>query len=122
MLTKQTPETIRARLTVKAQGVENDLVLTYFNHTPAEFKEWAENPENLKVPDGIDPLKQIDLALAHVNAAVVLYLVKSFDDGTDKAFPLTRDGLIDLEQTWPDTLAGIIRGYHKARGASVEKN
>jgi len=64
----------------------------------------------------------VKLAIAHINATFVLFLVKSFDDGTDQNFPLTRDGLVDLEQHWPDTLPGIVSAYHRARGAAVEKN
>lgn len=119
MLTKKTPETIRASLTVKAQGVENNLLLTYHNHTPDAYEEFVGNAENLKVPDGV--VGDV-LSIAHINASLVLFLVKSFDDGTDEAFPLNRAGLIELERTWPGTLIGIVRGYHQSRGAAVEKN
>lgn len=121
MLTKQTPETIKARLTIKAQGVETDLLLTYHNHKPDDFDAFAKNPENIKVPDDV-PKRDVKLSLAHINATFVLFLVKSFDDGTDTTFPLTREGLIDLEAHWPDTLPGIVAAYHQARGAAVEKN
>lgn len=121
MLTKQTPDTIKSRLTMKGQGVETDLLLTYYNRKPDEFKAFFENQENLRVPEDIDK-RDPKAILAFVNASVVLYLVKSFDDGTDAEFPLNRDGLIDLEGFWPDALMCIIQGYHKARGASLEKN
>jgi hypothetical protein len=121
MLTKQTPETIKARLTVKAQGVETDLLLTYINHKPEEFDAFVKNPDVLKIPDDVNK-SDTRLALAHVNATFVLFLVKSFDDGTDTTFPLTRAGLIDLESHWPETLPGIVAGYHQARGAAVQKN
>lgn len=119
MLTKKTPETIKGSLTIKAQGVENSLLLTYFNRQPEEYEAFVKNPENLKVPDSI--ITDGD-GVTHVNASLVLFLVKSFDDGTDEAFPLTRAGLIELERFWPGTLFGIIRGYHQSRAASVEKN
>lgn len=121
MLTKQTPETIKARLTVKAQGVETDLALTYHNHKPEAFEAFSKNPENIKIPDDVAK-NDTRLALAHINATFVLFVVKSFDDGTDTAFPLTREGLVDLEAHWPDTLPGIVAGYHAARGAAVQKN
>lgn len=121
MLTKKTPETIKASLKHKAQGVENSLLLTYHNRTPEQFKEFVGNPENLTIPT--DNEKSSDVVqIAHINASLVLFLVKSFDDGTDKDFPLTRDGLIDLEQHWPGTLMALVSGYHQARSASVEKN
>ena len=119
MLTEQTPETIKATLKIKAQGVENTLLLTYHNHSPDAYDEFTKNPENMKAPDGGESDVMI---VAHINASLALFVVKSFDDGTDKAFPLTRDGLIKMERHWPGTLFGIIRGYHQARGAAVEKN
>ena len=121
MLTKKTPETIRVNLKHKAMGVENTLMLTYHNRTPEQFKEFVENPENLKVPTDAETQGDV-LQIAHINASLVLFLVKSFDDGTDKDFPLTRDGLIDLEQHWPGTLMALVSGFLQARSASVEKN
>lgn len=121
MLTKQTPDTIAARLTVKAQGVENTLQLTYHNHKPADYTAFIENPENLKVPDDV-PKGNDRIGIAHINASIVLFIVKSFDDGTDSAFPLNREGLIELENYWPGTLMGLVKGYHQARGAAIEKN
>jgi hypothetical protein len=121
MLTKKTPDTIKATLTVKAMGVDTSLILTYHNHSPDAFDAFVKNPESVKAPDNVDP-QDTRLLWAHMNAGVVLFIVKSFDDGTDEAFPLTREGLVELERTWPETLPGIIAGYHKARAASVEKN
>lgn len=118
MLNKKTPETIKANLKVKGQGVENTLLLTYHNRSPDDYDAFVKNPENLKVPDGVTH----DEGVNHINAGLVLYVVKSFDDGTDKEFPLTRDGLIDLEKHWPGSLFGIIRGYHISRAVAVEKN
>lgn len=118
MLTKKTPETIKGNLTIKGQGVENTLLLTYYNHDPEKFQAFVKNPENMKYPEAM--LR--DDAVTHVNVTLVLFLVKSFDDGTDKDFPLTRDGMTDLERHWPGTLYGIIRGYHLSRQAEVEKN
>lgn len=119
MLTKKTPDTIKATLTVKAHGVENTLLLTYYNRSPDDYDAFTRNPENLKIPEGVtDDL----IGLAHINASLALYLVKSFDDGTDKDFPVTRDGLVDLEAHWPGILMGLVRGYHQSRAASVEKN
>ena len=119
MLTKKTPAEIKATLSIVAQGVSNTLMLTYHNRTAEEYDEFVRNPESLKVPDGIE---EDGLGIAHINASMVLFLVKSFDDGTDEAFPLTRAGLIELEATWPGTLLGISRGYHQSRAATVAKN
>lgn len=118
MLTKSTPLTIAALLTIKAQGVENNLRLTYHNHSPEAFDAYQSNPENTKVIEGKSDIENI----ISINAGFVLFLVKSFDDGTDEHFPLNYAGLVDLERTWPGTLIGIIRGYHQARAAKIEKN
>lgn len=118
MLTKKTPETINARLRIKAMGVENDLLLTFYNRTPDEYDNFTKNPENLNVPEGVSEV----VGIAYIKAAMVLFLVKSFDDGTDAEFPLNLAGLVDLERHWPGVLQGIMVGYHQARGAQVEKN
>lgn len=119
MLTKKTPDTIKASLTIKAMGVENTIMLTYNNHTPDAYEAWTQNPENMKAPDSA--VNELDVA-RHMHAGMALFVVKSFDDGTDDAFPLTREGLVDLERYWPGTLLGIVKGYHQSRGAAVEKN
>lgn len=118
MLTKKTPEFIPAVLTIKAQGVENTLRLTYLNHPADVFDAYQKNTENFKITDGKSEIENISA----INANFVLFLTKSFDDGTDESFPLTFDGLVSLERHWPGTLIGIIRGYHQARAAKVEKN
>lgn len=118
MLTKKTPDIVKANLTIKAQGVENSLMLTYHNYPPEKYEAFVQNPENMRPPEGSNDIDGI----AHINASLALFLVKSFDDGTDKDFPLTLDGLVSLEKHWPGILIGIVRGYHQARGAAVEKN
>ncbi len=119
MLTKETPETIKAHLTIKGAGVEMPLVLTYYNRKPKEFKAFMDNPELMVLPSTVKGPRD---AMDHVNAQAVLYIVKSFDDGTDKDFPLTYDGMLDLEEHWADVLSAIIVGFHKARGMEIEKN
>ena len=120
MLTKQTPTTLAARLTIKAQGVENTLILTYHNHNPDDFDAFRKNPESLKVPAELE--KDQDAGIRFIQAQFCLFVVKSFDDGTDKEFPLTLEGLTELDRYWPGTLHGITKAYHSARGAAVEKN
>ena len=118
-LTKNTPETIAVELKHTAMGVENTIMLTYFNRSVEEYDAFANNTENYKIPK--DVVNEVD-GFAHLNATIVLFLVKSFDDATAADFPLTYEGLLDLERTWPGTLIGIVKGYHQSRGAAVEKN
>lgn len=119
MLTKKTPDTVKAVLKIKGQGEEHTLMLTYHNHTPEKYQEFVQNPDSTTWPDSI---KNDVEGIAHINASIVLFVVKSFDDGTDEAFPLNRAGLMDLEAHWPRTLIGIVQGYHQARWSEVEKN
>lgn len=118
MLTKKTPESIKATLTVKCHGEENTLKLTYFNHDPEKLKSYVENKDNFKSPEGADEITKLN----HQTADMVLFLVKSFDDGTETDFPLNKAGLLALESHFPNILYGIIRGYHQSRAAEVEKN
>ena len=119
-LTKNTPEKIKASLKIKAQGVEQNLELTYKNHSQEQWDAFATNDQNFKLPTGKNA--NTLSAITFGNAQMVLFLVASFDDGTDKDFPLTLDGLIDLEGHWPGALIGIVRGFHLSRAAEVEKN
>lgn len=120
MLTKQTPDSLKAQLTIKAQGVENTLLLTYHNVKPDDFDAFRKNPESLKVPADLESDK--GAAITFINAQFVLFVVKSFDDGTDAEFPLTLAGLTELDRYWPGVLRGIVDAYHQARAAAVEKN
>lgn len=120
MLTKQTPETISASLKIKAMGKEYSLMLTYTNHKLEDFDAWRQNPENIQLPESAKS-SEIEM-IRSMNASVALFVIKSFDDGTDEAFPLNYAGLIDMDRTWPGILNGILVGYHQARAASVEKN
>lgn len=119
MLTKETPLQIKTSLTIKSMGVENTLLLTFVNRKPDDYEAFMANQENFKYPE--TATTQIEIQ-RHMNASVALFLVQSFDDGTEQTFPLTKEGLIDLERYWPGTLLGIHKAYHQARGASVEKN
>lgn len=119
MLTKTMPATIPALLKVKTQGVEITLGLTFHNRTPDDFDAFIGNQENLKAPDGVTNEGEM---LRHSNASVALYTIKSFDDGTNDAFPLTRDGLIEMDRHYPGILYALHKAYHQARGAAVEKN
>lgn len=117
MLTKKTPETIRATLNVRTFGVENTLQLTYNNRDQEQLQAFVEKQKSVAIPKFAekDPI-------SFVNASVVLHLVASFDDGTDSEFPLNVKGLISMENTYPGILIAMIRGYHQARTVTIEKN
>lgn len=118
MLTKDTPpKLLKVNSTVKCGDIAIPLALTFNNYNTDELSEFTKSPALSKMPEGSDynPIH-------FVNAQVVLFVVKSFDDGTDKDFPLTLDGLIDMEKYYPGVLMGLLQRYHEARSVSVEKN
>lgn len=49
---------------------------------------------------------------------VFLQMVESWE----AAFPLTEEGLVDLEDERPGSIMGIIEGFHEARKMAKEKN
>ena len=117
MLTKQTPQTLKANATVKHSGESTPLVLTFYNRTIAELTEFTKSGQLTDVPE-----QYKDSPLPWMNAQVCLYLIKSFDDGTDEEFPLTLEGLLSMESYYPAVLMGIVQLFHQVRGATVEKN
>ncbi len=120
MLTVDTPAEIKSDLVFKGpDGAERTLKLTYVNRSPDEYDAFVNNPESMKAPSELT--KQVDVT-RHVEVTFCLFVVKSFDDGTDSQFPVTYDGLWKLDRYWPNVLTGIARGYHLARNSSLEKN
>lgn len=117
MLTKETPETIKAVASVKHGDTKTPLVLTFHNRTITELTEFMQNPEIIKMPEDrkVDPV-------GWVNAQACLYLIKSFDDDTDKVFPLTVDGLLEMNSYYPGVLMGLMQLFHQMRQVAVEKN
>lgn len=119
-LTESTPETIKASLKITGRGVVQNLELTYKNRDEEEIEEFTRNEQNFKLPESIKD-NSLD-AFRWGNAQMVLFLVESFDDGTDKTYPLTVDGLLKMEKKWKGVLRGIVTGFHQAQQVEVEKN
>lgn len=120
MLTKKTPETIKATITIKSLGEDTTIMVTYFNRTPEETDAFVKNEESLKIPESAE--NNANHAVANINAGLGLFFIKSFDDGTEEAYPVTRDGLVQLELDRPNYVMALVNSYHRARAAAVEKN
>jgi len=116
MLTKKTPETVKGIGTVKCAGDVSPLNLTFYNRTTDDLSSFMDTNITNAMPEGTKN------PVAWVNAQVCLYIIKSFDDGTDTDFPLTLDGMLSMEAYYPNVLMGIIQLFHTARMAAVEKN
>lgn len=114
MLTKKTPETFTATATVKCGDQHEPLRLTFFNRKTAELEKCAGE---MVIPDD-----RKGNPIPWMNAQVCLFIIKSFDDGTDKEFPLTLDGLLAMEGCYPGVLMGLVQLFHSARTVAVEKN
>lgn len=117
MLTKKTPETVKAIATVKCADSEQLVALTFYNRSTKELTEFMKNPALQTVPDGL-----ATNTVAWMNANVCIYIIKSFDDGTDSEFPLSLEGLLEMDIYYPNVLMGFIQLFHQARMAHVEKN
>ncbi len=95
MLTKKTPETIAANLTIKGQGETVKLAVTYYNRRQSEIRKAVEGGEN-----------------------AVLFLIKEWD----AEFELSTAGLEEMEDARPGVIQAVIEGFHVARQAELVKN
>lgn len=116
MLTKQTPETLTAIATVKMGDVSLPLKLTYHNRKQSELAA-IELQGSDAIPDAYKANP-----MPWMQAQVALFIIKSFDDGTDKEYPLSLDGLLDMENDYNGVLGQLVNLFHKVRAVSVEKN
>ena len=94
---------IKATLTVKGQGEETKFDVTYFNRRQSELE--AALKKALEDDGGGIP-------------NVVLFMVKDWDT----EYPLTLEGIKELEDERPGILYGIIAGFHAARKVEAVKN
>lgn len=99
MLTRKTPEYLPTNLKVRAQGVEHDIKVTYHNKHPDDVEKWLEEEKR--------SLEQ-----------QVLHITKE----ADIEFPLTEEGMTEMEKTWPGMLMAFVEGFFKARRAELVKN
>jgi hypothetical protein len=100
-LTRVTKESIKTTLTLKGQGEVLTFNITYYNRRQSEVEvQLKKEGEDNTVAD------------------LILFMVKEWD----AEYPLTKEGVIELEDERPGIVYGIIEGFHEARKMHREKN
>lgn len=99
MLSRKRPLTIATTLALTGQGDTVTLNVTYFNRKQSELEAKLKEEES-SVP------------------AVVLFMVKEWD----AEYPLTLEGIQELEDDRPGVVYGVIEAFHEARRMQKEKN
>lgn len=96
-------EEIKTTLTLIGQGDKITFEITYFNRKQSEVDAVIENPDRKMHERLVDTL---------------IFMVKEWDS----EYPLTEEGLKELEDDRPGTIMGIIEGFHAARQVTRSKN
>lgn len=98
MLTRKRPDVIPATLTVTGQGETVKFNLTYNNKRVDEVETLIKDAEKLE-----------DVVLALVNE-------------WETEYPLTREGVEEMEADRPGIIVAIMVGFHDARRVEKAKN
>lgn len=98
MLTRKAQETLSTKLTVKGQGESVSFNITYHNRTGKQIKELVDGDKTI--------------------GELVLFVVKDWES----EYPLTSEGLDELENERPGMLMAIMEGFHSSRRMEREKN
>lgn len=107
MLTRKTPDTLATTLTINGQGESITLDVTYTNRTQEEIEAVLEKALASDTKD-----------MQFANRETLLFVVKS----ADMEYPLTHDGLKELERDRPGMIEAMFMGYHKSRRVELVKN
>jgi hypothetical protein len=101
MLKRKTAETIPTKITVRGQNETIKFNVTFHNRTQEEVKrnfEGTQESENV--------------------ADTVLFMVKEWDS----EYPLTEEGVKEVENERPGILYAIVEAFYMARKYAREKN
>jgi hypothetical protein len=109
MLTRQRKGTIATLLTITGQGETVTFEVTYHNRRQSEV-EATLNKALAQLENADDPGDGIP--------GVVLSMVESWDS----EYPLTIEGIKEMEDDRPGILLGVIKGFHDARKVDKAKN
>jgi len=107
MLTRKTPDTLATTLTINGQGESITLDVTYHNRTQEGIEAVLEKA-----------MADTTVDAQFANRETLLYVVKS----ADMEYPLTHDGLKELERDRPGMIEAMFFGFHKARRVELVKN
>jgi len=109
MLTRKTPTALATALTIKGQGTEETFNVTYKVRSQEEIdKAFADAALQPEAKD--DP--------GYANRQSVLFIVESME----AEYPLTDEGIKELEADRPGMIEVLFYGYHKARRVELVKN
>lgn len=108
MLKRIRPDAIKSTLAVTGQGETIKFDITYFNRKQSEVVEAVAKAQQAAVEEG----------KSETVADAVLFMVKEWD----AEYPLTKEGVLEMEDDRPGLLMAIIMGFHKARQVEVAKN
>jgi hypothetical protein len=109
MLTRKTPDTLATAITLKGQGEEITFNVTYFNRTQDAIKECLEKYQ--ATPEAQDDP-------TYPNLQAVLFITKTLDS----EYPLTLEGLREMERDRPGMVEVLFYGFHQARRVELVKN
>lgn len=109
MLTRKTPDTLATALTIKGQGEEVTFKVVYNNRTQDEIQDVLDKAN-------ADERAATDFQFA--NRQAVLFVVKELE----AEYPLTEDGIRDMERDRPGMIKNLFLGFHKAREVELAKN
>ena len=97
-LKRKRPETLPATLRGKLQGEALEVKVTYHNRKLSELQEVLDTSEDA--------------------TEAVLFVVKEIDS----EYPLTKEGLVEMEDDCPGMTLFIMAGFHEARAVQKAKN
>jgi hypothetical protein len=109
MLTRKTPETISTSITVKGQGETMTMDVVYYNRKLEDIQAVLKTAQ-------AHSRNEVDYEFA--NRETLLFLIKSWDS----EYPLTNEGIKEMEADWPGMIVGLGVKFHESRQVEVVKN
>lgn len=113
MLTRKTPLTLATSLTIEGQGESFSFQIEYKNITNADMDAFNNTPSVVNKPE-----KEGDEHPRRSLAETILHIV----NGWESEYPLTLEGIQEMEQDRPGMCMSILGGWYKARGVHIVGN
>lgn len=109
MLTRKTPETLAAEVTLKAQGQIVKLNVVYYNRTQEEIDALLDDASKHETA-------KTDAQYA--NRQAFLFIVKEWES----EYALNDADVAAAELAWPGLIEMLFYAYHRARRVELTKN
>lgn len=109
MLTRKTPDTLATELKIVGQGETATFDVVYHNRKQDDVTAVMEKAraEDAAKDDAQYPTRK-----------ALLYVLKSMDS----EYPMTDEGIREMESDRPGMIAAMFYGFHQARGVALTKN